>query len=275
MDVTLETLIIRVNGDVAEETGDRLAAEIAFSLDVNGQRIVSLLCTPSDLDCMAVGFLLSEGLLSKRELLLDLQVNEAQASVGVTLKDLPVDWQGRFHRKTITSGCGQGVTFSDSAQLRALPPIRSSLAISPAAINELLREFRGVSDLFHATGGVHSAALSDGKSLLFHTEDIGRHNAVDKLIGKAFLAGIPVDDKIVFSSGRVSGEVMTKMIRSRIPILVSRAAPTCMAVAAAEDHGITLIGFARGQRMNVYTHPQRVDFSKISRYEDHCRSSGR
>ncbi len=110
------------------------------------------------------------------------------------------------------------------------------------------------------TGGVHSAALADRQKIHLFAEDIGRHNAVDKLIGKAFLAGIPVEDKILLSSGRISGEIMTKVIRNRIPIMISRTAPTCMSITYAEDHGITLIGFARGNRMNIYTHPQRVDF---------------
>ena len=112
------------------------------------------------------------------------------------------------------------------------------------------------------TGGVHSAALADRKNIHQFAEDIGRHNAVDKLLGKAFLASIPVEDKILLSSGRISGEIMTKVIRNRIPILISRTAPTCMSITYAEYHGVTLIGFARGNRMNIYTHPQRIYLSK-------------
>ena len=125
-------------------------------------------------------------------------------------------------------------------------------------IRRLLKTFRNISSLYLETGGVHSAALSDGKEILFFSEDIGRHNAVDKLIGKAFLNGVSVENKILLTSGRVTSEIMTKAGRNRFPILISRAAPSCMAVSYAEDMGITLIGFARGDRMNIYTWPNRI-----------------
>jgi FdhD protein len=105
---------------------------------------------------------------------------------------------------------------------------------------------------------VHSAALSDGKDILFFSEDIGRHNAVDKLIGKAFLQSVSVENKILLTSGRVTSEIVTKAGRNRFPILISRAAPSCMAISYAEDMGITLVGFARGDRMNIYTWPNRI-----------------
>ncbi len=125
-------------------------------------------------------------------------------------------------------------------------------------IRRLLVTFRNISALYQETGGVHSAALSDGKDILLFSEDIGRHNAVDKLIGKAFLRSISLEDRVLLTSGRVTSEIVTKAARSRFPILVSRAAPSCMAISIAEDAGITLIGFARGDRMNIYTWPNRI-----------------
>ena len=113
-------------------------------------------------------------------------------------------------------------------------------------------------DLSRDSAGVHSAALSDGTDILFFSEDIGRHNAVDKLIGKAFLKGVPIENKILFTSGRVTSEIVTKAGRNRFPILISRAAASCMAISYAEDMGITLVGFARGDRMNIYTWPNRI-----------------
>lgn len=253
-----ETLIIRTKNGQAEEITDQVAAETGFSLIVNGRQIVSLLCTPAELDAMAIGFLLSEGILKERKSLLDVQVNEKTYTVSVTLADLPGDIDATFHKKTITSGCGRGITFSDAANLKNLEPNRSTIRIAPGEIQTLMQEFRSISELFMATGGVHSAALADTRGIHLFSEDIGRHNAVDKLIGKAFLASIPVEDKILLSSGRISGEIMTKVIRNRIPIIISRTAPTCMSITYAEDHGVTLVGFARGSRMNIYTHPQRI-----------------
>jgi FdhD protein len=258
-----ETLIMRTKGGYFEEVSDQVAAEIGFTLNVNDKQIVTLLCTPAELDAMAIGFLLSEGILKDRESLLDVQVDEKTYTVSVTLANLSDDIDATFHKKTITSGCGRGITFTDAAGLKDLPPNKTLLTISPAEIRNLLEEFRSVSELFIKTGGVHSAALADSKRIHLYAEDIGRHNAVDKLIGKAFLAGISIDDKILISSGRISGEIMTKVIRNRIPIIISRTAPTCMSITYAEDHGVTLIGFARGNRMNIYTHPGRVVFNKM------------
>jgi FdhD protein len=253
-----DTLIIRTKGEHIEETIDQVASEIGFTLNVNDKQIVTLLCTPAELDAMAIGFLLSEGILQDRDSLLDLQVDEKNFTVAITLANLPDDIDETFHKKTITSGCGRGITFTDASSLKNLEPNKTLIRISLEEIQSLLKEFRSVSELFLKTGGVHSAALADRKHIHLFAEDIGRHNAVDKLIGKAFLAGIPVEDQILLSSGRISGEIMTKVIRSRIPIMISRTAPTCMSITYAEDHGVTLIGFARGSRMNIYTHPQRV-----------------
>jgi FdhD protein len=253
-----EILIIRARDGHFEENSDKVAAEIGFSLTVNDKQVVTLLCSPIELDAMAIGFLLSEGILQKRENLLDIQVDEKNFTVDVRLADLPDDIDTTFHKKTITSGCGRGITFTDTASLKNLPPNKVRGRFSREEIFRLLKNFRSISELFQTTGGVHSAALADNEQIYLFSEDIGRHNAVDKLIGKAFLANIPVEDKILLSSGRISGEIMTKVIRNRIPIIISRTAPTCMSITYAEDHGVTLVGFARGNRMNIYTHPQRI-----------------
>jgi len=181
-----------------------------------------------------------------------------EATVSVILKKLPNGFDEIAQRKTITSGCGKGVTFSDGAGLERLPVKTMRVKVTAAYIRALLKEFRSISNLFQKTGGVHSAALADRNGISLFSEDIGRHNAVDKIIGKAFLTNTPLEDKILLSSGRISSEIMTKVIRNKIPILVSRTAPTCMSLTYAEDHGITLVGFARGNRMNIYTHPQRI-----------------
>lgn len=249
-----QTPVLRINNGVEEEIMDTIATEIAFTLKVNDQVLVSLLCSPEELDAMAVGFLLSEGMLSSRESLGEVTVDEKNAVVNVQINGAPTDWSQLFNKKTITSGCGQGVTFSNSDSLPSLTK-RGPIHLSCARIFELLRQFSRSSELYQQTGGVHSAALADGDKLLLFAEDIGRHNAVDKLIGKAFLTGVDLQDKILLSSGRISGEIMTKVIRNRIPILITRTAPTCMSIAHAEEHGVTMIGFARGRRLNIYTHP--------------------
>jgi FdhD protein len=259
MDAIHDALIIRLTGDRFEELVDPVAVEAPFTLLVNGEILVSLLCTPTELDALALGFLLSEGLLANREMFGAVEVDEKKSTVAVHVKDLPHDWTSRFYRKTITSGCGKGITFTDARRLPAGGDAVKDFKVTAPVLRGVLQQFKESSSLFLKTGGVHSAALAGNTGdMLYFSEDIGRHNAVDKLIGKAFLAEIPLQDKILFTSGRVSGEIMTKVVRSGIPVLVSRAAPTCMSIASAEDHGVTLIGFARGQRMNIYTHPGRI-----------------
>lgn len=257
---TSEALIIRVKDDQCEELLDRVATEVSYTLVVNGFELVSLRCTPVELDALAVGFLVSEGIVSQLRDLESVQRDERTFSIRVQLSCLQKGWEEKFQKRTITSGCGYGVTFTDGSRLPALPVQQEPIVLATEKVRPLLKSFMDNSILFKETGGVHSAALVANGEVLLFSEDIGRHNAVDKIIGKAFLQDMPVTDKIVLSSGRISGEVMTKIIRSRIPVLISRAAPTCMAINYAEFHGVTLIGFARGNRMNVYTHPQRVTF---------------
>jgi FdhD protein len=253
-----DALILKISGSNVEGVVDEVASELPVRLILNNQPLVTLLCTPSELEELAVGFLLSEGLLREKSSIRKLEVVESDAAIRIELSGLPADWENMFEKRTISSGCGKGITFTSyrmdsDSRIDVVGQI-----VSLKDIRNLLNEFRNISKLYLATGGVHSAALSDGKELLFFSEDIGRHNAVDKLIGKAFLQSVPVENKVLFTSGRVTSEIVTKAGRNRFPILISRAAPSCMAISYAEDMGITIVGFARGERMNIYTWPNRI-----------------
>ena len=251
-------MLVRIKDDNSEEVLDQVATEVRFTLILNGYELLSLHCTPSELDALALGFLVSEGVVTEPSDLTSIEVDEDTFSIRVQLSCLEKGWEKNFQKKTITSGCGYGVTFTDGSKLHSLPVDKEPFVISTEKIRVLLKKFMDKSILFKETGGVHSAALVADNEIILFSEDIGRHNAVDKIIGKAFLQGLPLSDKILLSSGRISGEIMTKIIRSKIPVLITRAAPTCMSLNYAESHGVTLIGFARGNRMNVYTHPQTI-----------------
>ncbi len=258
MDTKRDAPILRVSGNKVEGVIDEVASELPVRLILNGESLVTLLCTPAELEELTVGFLLSEGLLRDKASIKKLEVDEREAAVRIELSDLPDDFSSLFEKRTISSGCGKGITFT-SYRMYADQRINvASPIMGLDDIKRLLHEFRNISRLYLDTGGVHSAALSDGKDILFFSEDIGRHNAVDKLIGKAFLRSISVENKILLTSGRVTSEIVTKAGRNRFPILISRAAPSCMALSYAEDMGITLVGFARGDRMNIYTWPKRI-----------------
>jgi FdhD protein len=148
-----------------------------------------------------------------------------------------------------------GITFDKSVTSEK---IDEGIKIEKDTLRELFHDFQKRSDLYNLTGCIHSAAVSDGRHILVVGEDIGRHNAVDKVIGYCFLEELSLKDKIILVSGRLSSEMATKCSRWGIPIVVSRAAPTALAIDIAEKRGITMVGFMRGKRLNIYTHPNRV-----------------
>ncbi len=258
MEPKKNALILKVADGTVDEVTDEIAAELPVRLVMNDKPFVTLLCTPTDLEELAVGFLLSEGILKQKSSIKKLVVDEEESVVRIELVDLPDNWEGMFEKKTISSGCGRGITFTNFGKELDTRVKTKGPVMTLDGIRKLLRDFRNISSLYLSTGGVHSAGLSDGKQILFFAEDIGRHNAVDKLIGRAFLQSVSIQDKILLTSGRVTSEIITKAGRNRFPILISRAAPSCMSISYAEDMGITLVGFARGSRMNIYTWPNRI-----------------
>ncbi len=258
METKRDALILKVSANGVDGAVDSVASELPVRLVVNNEQLVTLLCTPAELRELAVGFLLSEGILQKQSSLKSIEIDEQDLAVRVELADLPPDFAALFEKRTISSGCGKGITFTTHRFNGESRIAVSGKLLSIDDIRRLLASFRTISTLYLDTGGVHSAALSDGKDLLLFSEDIGRHNAVDKLIGKAFLRNMTVEDRILITSGRVTSEIVTKAGRNRFPMIISRAAPSCMAVSYAEDMGITLVGFARGDRMNIYTWPNRI-----------------
>jgi FdhD protein len=171
------------------------------------------------------------------------------------LVDIPAEGKVSLEGGAITSGCVGGMTFEKPLTGKTL---KDGIKIDKDALREIFHDFQKRSELYNMTGCIHSAAVSDGKHLLVVAEDIGRHNAVDKVIGYCVLENIPMRDKIILVSGRLSSEIATKCARWDIPIVVSRAAPTALAVDIAEKRGITMVGFMRGKRLNIYTHPERI-----------------
>ena len=252
-----EVLILRLRGGRVEELVDAVAAERRIEFRLNGLAVLALFCTPRDLGALAVGFLLSEGLLSEGSRIDSIRVSEDR--VDLEVRDPAPGWKDRLAGAALASGCGRGLTLADPARSGGLRPLRTRMLVPAERIAGLLKAFSRRSELFFRTGGVHSAALAspEGEILCF-AEDIGRHNAVDKVIGMGFLKDLALPRSLLVSSGRVSTEIVAKAVRAGIPVLVSRAAPTCMSVTLAEEHGLTLVGFARGRRLNLYSRPDRI-----------------
>jgi FdhD protein len=227
-------------------------AESALSIYVNGFELATLMCTPLQQQALAIGFLANEGLIAALG-----EVRVAHVCARGTCVDV---WLShalqRPSRSIITSGCGGGLTFDDLS--RHVEPLHSDVRVTPAQIHTLMRQLYSAGQLYGAVRGIHSSALSDGERLLLVAEDVGRHNTLDKLRGLALLQDVDTRDRILLSSGRISSEMLNKAAQMGVPIIVSRTSPTSLSLALAQAWGITLIGYARAGRMNVYTGEERV-----------------
>lgn len=249
--------IVRIKGAKREEVNDFLAREVPLTINLNGQELVTLLSTPEDIKDLVRGFLFTSGLVKPGEELKDFIIDKTRWEVWVNTKESPLD-SSLIFKRLYTSGCGKGTIFYNMVDILYRHRLESNLKISVQSILSLMREFQRSSTLFKQTGAVHSAALSDGQNILFFREDIARHNAIDKIIGRALAEGIDMRDTIILTSGRISSEILLKVQKGMIPVVVSRGAPTDQAVKLAADLNITLVGFARGNRLNVYSAAERV-----------------
>jgi FdhD protein len=235
------------------------AREFPLTIMLNGEQLVTVLCSPTDLEALAIGFLFSEGIIKAKEEITGLTLDDERGIVRIrTATDKTADGK-LFMKRVLTTGCGRGMAFYSYADLDRKKKVLSDLRVAPADVLALSKGFQGASELYRSTHGVHSAALCGARKILVFAEDIGRHNAVDKVIGRCMLDGISVSDRILVTSGRISSEILFKAAGCGIPILISKSAPTDMGVDLARELGVTLIGFVRGGGMNVYAGEERID----------------
>jgi FdhD protein len=234
-----------------EEIEDKVVAETALTIILNDLEFETLLCSPEKFKELAVGHLISESIISQAKEIKEINLNEKTAIIRIAL-DKKISPEDLAKKRVVTSGCGRGQTFYNYRDFSGCPPIETKMEADPKVILELMNEFQKKSVIFKETGGVHSAALCEGSKIIAFAEDIGRHNAVDKIIGEVVLKGKATKDKFLLLSGRISSEILIKAVRLRVPLIVSRSAPTNLAVKLAKELNIALVGFARGQRMNLY-----------------------
>ena len=227
-------------------------AEELIALHVNGQPLVSLMCTPTHPEELALGFLFNEGLIEGSDEVAVLELCGGGQCVDVWL-DHGVE-PPQLH--IITSGCSGGTTFKDIAA--AHHRIESNLRVTPQQVTRLMHEFAAATALYRRAGGIHGAALAEGERILCVTEDIGRHNALDKIAGICLRQGQPTQGRLLLTSGRISSEMVKKAARMEIPIVISLTSPTSLSVQLAQAWGITLIGYARRRTFRVYTGEERI-----------------
>ncbi len=250
--------ILRLTAESRSAIEDIVAREFPLTIILDNQELVTLLCSPANLKYLAVGFLFSEGLLENKDEIKKIIVDDRRGVVRVETGGEREPARDILFKRIITSGCGRGASFYSAADAQSQAKIESQVEISTPGIIALVSEFQHRSQVYRATGGVHSAALCDTKAILVFSEDIGRHNAIDKIFGECILKDIPTDERIIITSGRISSEILLKVAKRNIPIIVSKSAPTDLGVRLAGDLGITLIGFVRGKRMNAYTNDWRI-----------------
>ncbi|MCE5311708.1 MAG: formate dehydrogenase accessory sulfurtransferase FdhD [Nitrospiraceae bacterium] len=256
----IKKLIKKNNGHADDNNGscavlsdqeDLIAIERRLRVSVNGKELLSLYCTPLMVRELVVGMFMTEGI-----------INGGWCAERMTIEygddvmvDIPAEGEVISDGAVITSGCIGGITFPKRL---ALEKFDDPFKISAADMKNLFRKFQNASELYKQTGCVHSAGLSDGQEIICIAEDIGRHNAVDKIIGYALLENLPFAGKIMLASGRLSSEIVSKCAKWKIPVVASRTSPTSLAVEIAEKSGVTVVGFIRADRFNVYSAPERI-----------------
>ncbi len=231
-------------------TSTQVPVEKDISIFVNRQALVTILCTPNKLNFLVIGYLYAEGIISGISDVASMRVCEEESEVDVRLGNAEFEVP---QIRTLTSGCGGNVAFSNEGKR-----VDSNLVVSPDSVLSQMKQFLEQMELYRLSGGVHASALSDTRNLLLVSEDIGRHNTLYKILGECLMKGLETRDGMLMSTGRVSSEMLLKASLMQAPIIVSRTSPTGRAVSLARDLGITLIGYARGNRLTVYSHPERL-----------------
>lgn len=243
------------------EEEEWVAVEINLKINIDGKELIRFASSPVDCDDLAIGFLFTEGIISSIDEIDHIIKNENDYRINIILseknKNVVKDWTDS---KTMSSGCGQGVISNLDRRRKNLKPVEFKVNTNVKTLTGLFKHLVNNSEWYDRTGCIHSVSLFSNDGNVIIREDIGRHNAVDKVIGCALQCKFDLNNTILYSSGRISSDMMLKAARAQLPVVVSKTAPTSLAIDIAEESGITLIGFARGRRLNIYTHPERISF---------------
>ncbi|MDA8442697.1 MAG: formate dehydrogenase accessory sulfurtransferase FdhD [Peptococcaceae bacterium] len=251
--------ITKIVGNNRLEVEDLVVVERALTLNLNSEEFMTIICSPGQERELVTGILYSEGVISHADDILNFTLNSDEGVVWLDTRRKDTMGEKLFLKRYLTSCCGKGRTsfyFANDARLTR--PVESTLCISTSQVSNYAVMLEEHSELFKLTGGVHGGALANEAEFRFYSFDIGRHNVLDKLLGQALLAEAVTADKVLVFSGRVSSEILIKTAKMRCPIIIARSAPTDLALQLAEELGITVIGFARENKMNIYTHAARI-----------------
>jgi len=258
--VSVSLNILRYEKDSLSEVEDSIVTESPITIMLNQEEFATMVCSPEYVDELVIGFLASEGVIKTFADITDLFIDETNGYAHVTAKKVNI-YNQKFHSKRyITSCCGKSrqsfYFYNDARTVKKLE--NEGPMISFQDCFRFMKLMQQSASLFKDTGGVHNAALCDKNGIVISRMDIGRHNALDKLYGYCLMHSIPIDDKIMVFSGRISSEVLLKVAKIGCHIVLSKSAPTELALRLANELGITTVGFIRNESFNIYTRPERI-----------------
>ncbi|MBU8908295.1 formate dehydrogenase accessory sulfurtransferase FdhD [Desertibacillus haloalkaliphilus] len=256
--ISLKRPIVQYSDNQFQSVEDEIATEFPLTIYVNNDEFATIVCTPTFIKEMVIGFLASEGIIRFLSDIKNININEKRGLAYVNLYASQITNQHYYAKRFIGSCCGKSRQFYFYNDTKTAKTSKSTTTITPQQCISLMRQLQEKSNVFKKTGGVHNAALSTPSEMIVTHTDIGRHNALDKLYGHCLLNQIPVRDKILTFSGRISSEVLTKAAKIGVGIILSKSAPTDLAIKLADDLNITAVGFIRGNSFNVYSHSYRI-----------------
>ena len=240
----------------------RVPTERPLTLFLNGQEIVTMMTIGDKPDCLAVGYLLNQNMLRRDDTVTAIDVDR-ELDVVVVRTAERTDYEAKLRRKTLTSGCAMGTAFGDMLERFEEITLDPDAIVKTSWLIELSRKINTRPSIYLAAGSVHGCVLCEENRPLVYMEDVGRHNAIDKIAGWMHLNGVSPRGKLFFTTGRLTSEMVIKCVQMEIPILVSRNGFTAWGVELARQAGLTLIGRAKGKRFTAVSGLDRLRFDTM------------
>jgi len=253
--------IQKVENGIFEQQKDEIVVEFPLTIVVNQEEFATIVCSPSSLEELAIGFLASEGIIRSIRDIKSFSIDETRGFIYVELHQKLQNLKENVSKRFIGSCCGKSRQFYFYNDVKTAKTVMKKVIISFEQCFQLMEQLKNESTIFHRTGGIHNGALCSNEKLIKSFTDIGRHNVLDKIYGFCLKNNIYMGDKVIAFSGRISSEVLLKVSKMGCGILLSKSAPTDLALQLANDLNITTVGFIRGNKLNIYTHDERIEKS--------------
>ena len=250
--------------EFGEKRDMRVAGEFPLTLKVDDREVVTLMTLGTYPELLALGYLRNQRLIESVEDVKSIQVDWDQETALVETHHGQgiVDWEKKLSKRTVTTGCGQGTVFSINLNKIYEQPLPKA-HVRQSTVYGLLKNIAQYNEIYRKAGAVHGCALCDNTSIELFVEDVGRHNAADTIAGQMWLDGTSGGDKIFYTTGRLTSEIVMKVAHMGIPILLSRSGVTFMGLELAQDLRVTMIARAKGRHFLVYNGEDTIDFDEI------------